>query len=278
MSKHFFIFSALFLLMIEGMAQSKDAIGINTKLPLSDLHVHGKLQVTNEFNLGGDAFTKGAEPKVGQLLMSKGPNKAAVWTSVNMPVVIPNQYTLTSSQIVLDKVGIETNESNNKRKYVYNELITTYEKDATWHQLPELVSKFTLKKPKYKINLTLQTVASIPFESTAIVNGETKRNLSYSFAIAIFIDDKLKTVKPFIVEGNYGAVASVTLMATVEDGLALDEEHTVKVAAIARKSNWVADAKGFLAIGRPNKGNLDLVPPFMATSSLKVEVYEVVVE
>lgn len=57
-------------------------IGIKTDTPQKSLHVNGSLQVTNEFNVGGDARTAGSAGSPGQILISQGAGAPPTWNSL----------------------------------------------------------------------------------------------------------------------------------------------------------------------------------------------------
>ncbi|MDR6372811.1 hypothetical protein J2795_003760 [Chryseobacterium bernardetii] len=57
-------------------------VGIKTDTPQKSLHVNGSLQITNEFNVGGDARTAGSAGSAGQVLMSHGAGAAPTWNSL----------------------------------------------------------------------------------------------------------------------------------------------------------------------------------------------------
>jgi len=57
-------------------------VGIKTDTPQKSLHVNGSLQITNEFNVGGDARTAGSAGSPGQVLTSQGAGIAPTWNSL----------------------------------------------------------------------------------------------------------------------------------------------------------------------------------------------------
>ncbi|MFS4472795.1 hypothetical protein [Chryseobacterium sp. T20] len=57
-------------------------VGIKTETPQKSLHVNGSLQVTNEFNVGGNATTAGSAGSAGQVLVSQGAGTPPIWNSL----------------------------------------------------------------------------------------------------------------------------------------------------------------------------------------------------
>lgn len=57
-------------------------VGIKTDTPQKSLHVNGSLQITNEFNVGGDASTAGSAGSAGQVLVSQGAGTPPTWNSL----------------------------------------------------------------------------------------------------------------------------------------------------------------------------------------------------
>lgn len=56
-------------------------VGINTETPQADLHVDGSLQLTSEFNLGGDGSISGDPGEAGDFLKSRGPGLPPEWVT-----------------------------------------------------------------------------------------------------------------------------------------------------------------------------------------------------
>ncbi|MGR3855644.1 hypothetical protein [Chryseobacterium indologenes] len=57
-------------------------VGIKTDTPQKSLHVNGSLQITNEFNVGGDASKAGSAGSAGQILVSQGAGAPPTWNSL----------------------------------------------------------------------------------------------------------------------------------------------------------------------------------------------------
>ena len=62
-------------------------VGIKVETPLTDLHVNGNIQITEEIRLGGDKATLGDPGIKGQLLKSNGDNMPASWATIAIPEV-----------------------------------------------------------------------------------------------------------------------------------------------------------------------------------------------
>ena len=85
------------LMRIKGLG----SVGIGTSTPQKLLHVAGSLQVTNEFNVGGDAATAGSAGTIGQILTSGGAGTAPSWQTAAGPVNIYNtDGSLTGNRLV----------------------------------------------------------------------------------------------------------------------------------------------------------------------------------
>ncbi len=267
MKKHTLLAILLFLVVGKMNAQK---IGVNTVLPLSDLHIHGKLQVTKDLNFGGTATTKGDSGEKGQVLKSNGEGKAPEWSTLTIPIIDPGAYAMTNTNVYVDHIGIELKEGTpDKRAYQLDEDINTKvnnEPNAIWIPFKELEADIVVNNSKNKVNLTLQTIGSITPTSSSLS--------TFTYAIGFFINDKLKSVKPFKVEGYKDTIEVSTLVSTIND-LPIGT-HKLKVAIITRLKS--SNYSGVLAIGQPNSKKPDLVSEFMARTSLKIDVFEVLEE
>ncbi|MDM1529775.1 hypothetical protein [Myroides odoratimimus] len=258
---------AILLFLVVGKINAQK-IGVNTVLPLSDLHIHGKLQVTKDFNFGGTATSKGDSGEEGQVLKSNGEGKAPEWSTLTIPIVPPGSYAMTNTTVIVDHKGAQLEEEVGRRTYVKNEPIDTIpinDPKAKWIKLEELDSNLLITQDKNKVNLTLQTIASISQKGSS-----TNKTPIFTYAIGFFVDKKLKAVKTFKVEGKKDAFEVTTVITTL---LNLKKgNHLLEVAVIPRKKDGFT---GVLAIGRPNKDDEDLISAFMAQTSLKIDVFEV---
>ncbi|TGN24234.1 hypothetical protein [Empedobacter tilapiae] len=82
MKKHLIVLMSLF-----SSVSLFSQVGINTENPQKTLHVNGDLQLTKEFNVGGNASTQGSPGVSGQVLVSKGANSAPEWKTLSIPTL-----------------------------------------------------------------------------------------------------------------------------------------------------------------------------------------------
>jgi hypothetical protein len=258
----------LYLLFLLNITISNAQIGINVLEPLANLHINGNIQITKDIRLGGDSSILGNAGEKGQVLMSNGENIAPQWTTLNIPIVPAGSFSMTNSYVMLDKTGLDLNDGADKRKYVLDELITEVppgDPHAKWHIIQDLSTTINIQKDLNKVNFTLQTMAHL--SNKVSTSDATPR---FTFAIGIFIDGKLKSVKPFDVQGKEGKFEVITLITTIEN-LTIGE-HSILIAIIPRLK-YIHYA-GNLAIGKPNE-LMDNISPFMAYSTIKIDVFEV---
>lgn len=265
--KKYTFFSILLFLIFESISAQKT--GINVLLPLSDLHIDGKLQVTKDLNFGGTEFTKGSSGTNGQILKSNGEAKAPEWSTLTIPVVSPGSFTMTNSAVYVDHKGIELNSAAGRRVYQLNERIDTPppsgDPNAVWTKFPQLIDiPIVIDQNKNKVNITLQTISSITPRSSSM---ET-----FTYAIGFFINNELKSVKTFKAEGVKDVFEVTTLISTIQNLPTNGAKLTVAIMPRLKSSS----NSGSLAIGCPNPGDLNLLSSFMANTTLKVDVFEVI--
>lgn len=266
MNKHTVYTLLLFLSIWEISAQK---VGINVELPLSDLHLNGKLQVTKDLNFGGTELTKGSSGSNGQILKSNGEGKAPEWSTLTIPVVSPGSFSMTNSAVYVDHKGVELKDGVARRVYELNEKIDTPAPDsdpkAVWTKFPELIDiPIVIDKSKNKINLTLQTISSITPKSSS---KET-----FTYAIGFFINNELKSVKTFKSEGAKDVFEVTTMISTLQNIPTTGAKLTIAVMPRLKSSS----NSGNLAIGCPNPGDINLLSAFMTSTTLKVDVFEVI--
>lgn len=249
----------LFLLFISQVI-AQQSVGINTSLPISDLHVNGNMSINNELSIGGSKDSKGNPGKDGQVLSSKGANNAPEWVTLNIPKIVPGALSLTRSFVQVDTIGVRINTTPNKTTYKEDEDLILTGKNK-WYLFSELTSPIKIVDPVNKVNFTIQTIAHMKPTDT--------ESAKISFAIGVFINDKLKAIRPYYVQGKTQSFTIPTMISTIEN-LPIGD-YTIKIAAIARiRESYTSD----LTIGTPNTPESTNISPFMAKTSLKVEVFE----
>lgn len=234
-------------------------MGINTSLPVSDLHVNGNMTINNELCIGGSKDSKGTPGKEGQVLSSKGANNTPEWVTLSIPKVVPGALSLTKSLVIVDDKGVLISTTPNKTTFKEDEdLILTG--SNRWYVFDKLTtSNLEITEQVNKVNFTLQTIAHM---------GASKANSKISFVIGVFINGKLKNVKPYYVEGISESFTIPTMISTIEN-LPIGT-YTIQIAATARiRTNYTSD----LTIGIPSPNSTN-ISPFMAKTSLKIEVFE----
>ena len=248
-------------------------VGIKVENPLADFHVNGDIQITKEIRVGGGKTTAGDPGTKGQLLKSNGEGVAPEWIYINIPIVPTGNFSMTNSTVLVDKTGLEIeNGTLYKRQYDENESISAIppvnDPNAIWHIFPELTNYIDIVKESNKINFTMQTMTHLSDR----VN-ETNKIPLFTYAIGIFIDGKLKSVKSFKISGDPNSSSPfevVTLIATAEN--VPIGNHKIEIAVIPRLKG--EGYLGNLAIGRPNRESTNL-SSFMARTSLKIDVFEI---
>ncbi len=92
---------ATLLILLAVATMSYAQVGIATNNPKADLHINGKLQITNDLNTGGTAATVGNSGKTNEMLFSQGPGLPPIWRNtedINVPqeiVFLKKQKTTT---------------------------------------------------------------------------------------------------------------------------------------------------------------------------------------
>lgn len=243
-------------------------IGVKVELPLTDLHVNGDIQIDKDLKVGGGKTVIGNSGIEGQVLVSRGEGLSPQWGTLNIPVVLPETYTLVKSSVFVDKTGIELHNPATKRRYTENENLSDVpanDPNAIWHVFPELTNEIIITQEFNKINFTIQTLSHLSSQ----MKEDSKAEPRFTYAIGIFINGKLKAVKAFVTRGTADTFSIVTLISTIED-LPIGK-HLVQIAAIPRLKE--RDYLGFLAIGKPNS-NSNNITQFMANSSFKIDIFE----
>jgi|GEM_PF-1908952 hypothetical protein len=201
-------------------------VGINTDTPLTTLDVNGAIQVRKDIKLGGSAGTSGSPGGVGQAFTSQGAGKSPVWSPMGIDVSMG--FGITQSISLSDRVGV---------KYLSEDDITTlgaeYLEDSElstangWTEITGLRTEIRPAKSKNKVVIALQTIAQ------ALANAHLA---DAEFAIGIFVDGKLKSVRPVNVFGSGTTFTGGSLFDTF-DNLPVkenDETYVIQVATALR--------------------------------------------
>ena len=255
-------------------------VGINTDTPQTTLDVNGKIQVRKDIRLGAAAGTAGSPGSTGQAITSRGAGQSAVWAAAGGQVTGLG-YGIKESVVLSDSQGvIYTGTAGNYTPDRITELSAEYLEDSElstangWTEITGLRSEITPTKANNRVVVTLQTIAQ------ATVSGSTA---DVVFAMGVFVDGKLKSVRPVSVLGS-GSIFSIgTLFDTFENlaPKANDAAYSVQIAIALRYRNVFNATSG--APSSPGSDwtvfigtstDVDNTNSWMNTSSLKIELYE----
>ncbi|MCC9044218.1 hypothetical protein LNQ81_16220 [Myroides sp. M-43] len=266
MNKYTELTILFFLIILKVNAQKT---GINVLLPLSDLHIEGKLQITKDLNFGGTESTKGFSGTNGQILKSNGEGKAPEWSTLSIPIVSPGSFTMTNSSVFVDHQGVILRDGAGRRVYELNEKLDTpppsNDLKAVWTKFPQLIDiPIVIDNSKNKINLTLQTISSIA--------PKTSSKETFTYAIGFFINNELKSVKTFKSEGTKDVFEVTTVISTLQNLPISGSKLTVAIMPRLKSSS----NSGNLSIGCSNSEDPNLLSTFMANTTLKIDVFEVI--
>ncbi|KFF17032.1 hypothetical protein [Chryseobacterium sp. JM1] len=143
------LYMALLVMSLNAHAQ----VGIETPTPQSTLHVNGSLQVVKDFNVGGNAKTRGNSGNRGEVLMSTGAGSAPTWGTIEsqnfLKVVFVGNKTdtnpSTGSYTGTGSNPVSTHDSYAK-SYVYN---VSNKVDNTYLKYNSTTGLFTVVKPGF---------------------------------------------------------------------------------------------------------------------------------
>lgn len=255
-------------------------VGIETNTPQTTLDVNGKVHVRKDIKLGSEAGTAGNPGNAGQVITSRGAGQNPVWAAAGGQITDLG-YGIKESVVLSDSQGvIYTGTAGNYTSDRITELTTEYLEDSElnaangWTEIIGLRSEITPTKTNNRIVVTLQTIAQ------AAVTGSTADAV---FAMGVFVDGKLKSVRPVSVLGS-GSIFSIgTLFDTFENltPKAGGVPYTVQIAVALRYRNVFSTSSGApssagsewtVFIGTST--DVTNTNSWMNTSSLKIELYE----
>ncbi|MEY8760411.1 hypothetical protein [Chryseobacterium tongliaoense] len=267
---------ALTILAFSAVINSYGQVGINTTEPKQELDINGDLLVRNTLR-----FPDSSNPEMGnggisgQFLISTGDTTPPKWGTVNIPVVPPGSYYLANAESISDlgtngdgsNQGVTLSGTFDSGTIPYNEgmdINTTNSGKQIWYPLDGLKTNMIIPGASNdnKVSITLQTIIQF-------VGNLPAANSYTSFAIGVFIDDKLYAVRlGFFGYDVIDGFQTETVSTTINNLSA--GQHTIRVA-VARRYNYLG-------------GNLDLYvgkkPPtatntsnFTNRSSITIQSY-----
>ena len=272
----------LFALVSLVVTSSYAQVGINTSEPKQELDVNGDVVIRNTLR-----FPDAANPEngnggaSGQLLMSGGNGAPPQWKTVNIAEVPIGAYYSVGAESISDlgvngnssTQGVDLIGSSDSGAFAYAEemdisAVSTasgYSGEKVWYPLDGVRTKITIPgtATDNKISVTFQTIFQF-------VGNLPADDASYtSFAIGIFIDDKLEAVRlGFFGYDVINGFQTETVAATINDVTA--GEHTIRIA-VARRYNHLGGTLN-LYVGKqaPTATNTS---NFTTRSSITVQSY-----
>ncbi|MDU1906236.1 MAG: hypothetical protein E6772_15815 [Dysgonomonas sp.] len=266
MDKKNIILGAILLLSTHiSYAQS---VGINTENPQTTLDVNGAIQVRKEIKLGNAEGVAGSPGSVGYGFASQGVGKNPVWAPLTT-IQPPTGLGITQSFVLNDSDGARFlrtySDTNFSPEFLEDSGLNTAN---GWVELSNLKAEVIPTSPVNRLVITLQTVgqSSLSIDVDAV------------FAVGVFLDGKLKCVRPLQVMGSDYAFATGTLFDSFENlpPKANSDPYVIQVAAIMRYNRDYPSSNpgaiyyylGTSPSSTPNSNNL------MNMTTIKLELYE----
>lgn len=191
-------------------------VGINTPTPQKTMHVNGALQVTNEFNLGGDASTAGTAGTLGQIIRSNGPGTAPSWVDLEQ-AFIPKTTIVGTKNNISPPSGTFAGGSTNA--VIFNSIPKIDNTNMTYNSTTGVI---TIVKAGY-----YQLVVYLTYDLNTNPNGETSgtavsilNNVTTNIAIARNTTNHSERT-PFVFHNLVG-----TAFLSVGDQIAVRGGHT----------------------------------------------------
>ena len=257
-----------FLLIIAGSLSINtfSQVGIDTKSPQASLDVNGDLGLRKRLFLNND--NKESQGLSEQVLVSQGEGLAPTWKTLRIPVYEPNKFYLIFNDSFSDQTGLRITSgqvvtSNLSTDLVEGATLSTL-KSKGFFEIANLTGKFMVNSTSSKVYFQFETVVQ--------QNNSNTNGTDIKYACGIFVDDVLKSVR---INTIFNSSSTGTFLTHTQIGGATNltvAEHTVKVAC----ARYTTNTNITLAIGVNSTGtNGENINPFMAQSSLKVDVYEI---
>ncbi len=243
-------------------------IGINTDTPQTTLDVNGGIQVRKDIKLGGAAGTAGNSGVDGDGFASKGAGQSPVWAPL-VSELAPG-FRIAESVVLTDKVGF-FDDSKTPISSLTAECLE--DSDMTgWTELSGLRAEITPTRINNRLVVTLQTVGQ---------TGAYSPVGDLVFSIGIFIDGKLKSVRPLSVLGTDLVFAIGTLFDSFEklepkangDPYVIQVGVTLRYKTITGTADW---RSWYVILGREHEA-MSNTNAMMNMTSLKIDLYEEIV-
>lgn len=238
---------------------SYSQVGINTDNPKAELDINGDLQVRKELLLPSTetpgTLTAG---KVGQVIMSQGADKPAIWADFNLPSLISGEYVLKSTVFKEDRIGVSLTEAKT------NPITDATKLDANWSEIPNLSIPVTTTNSKNRILITLQTVFISDFSGDGLATPNWA-----NIICGIFENDKLISARQDQVTGGYYPLRTFTMIYALDD-LPVGS-FDLRVAFQRRDSSTSAAG---LPIHVGQGGDPSVSNAFMDKSILRIDIFE----
>lgn len=242
-------------------------VGINTEEPIEHLDINGDIQIREGIFKIGSSSNSGQET---ELIMSGGPREASDWVALDLEDIEPGTFYLDQTFNIFDTSGVEIPGVETIQSVPYNEGMSP----DGWSILTGLSYNFELDP----IDSTQPTVAAEnQFSTVANVNMQMDNKSAdvsvwISFAMGIFVDDKLIAVRTGVLRGGE-KTAFLTFQVKGIFGDLTPGNHSIKVGVKRRNQTNDGYTKNLiLYCGKvaPNSTNLT---PAMSQSTMEINMY-----
>lgn len=266
------VIQGLIMLMFVQMTYAQIVgVGVNTDTPRATLDVEGSMRVTKDIKLGAESGTAGDPGNEGDGFASQGPDKNPVWTPLMSGMA--SGYRIAESIVLNDQGGFLDNSSSPitdlRAQYMEGSSIS----ENRWVELTGLRADITPKTENNRVVITLQTVGQS--------GAKTGITADLVLAVGIFIDDKLRSVRPISVYGSSMAFSIATLFDSFQDlkPKTGGASYSIKVGVALRYKN-VTGGSGptawYALVGRSDP-NVTNTTGMMNKTSLKIDLYEEII-
>ncbi len=277
MKKKTISFLILVICSLSSFAQTGKT-GIATTSPQSVLDVNGDLSIRKKLYIA-DTNGRPDGGKDGQVLVSQGAGKPAVWKTLRIPdyeaskyyLIFNDSYKDFNTAATMTGQGVNFTSANNQISQITPS--TALVEDASITTLTGGTNRFKEIAGLSKIFTVNSTISTTYFLFEAVVQHDNaaSSNTTSKYACGIFVDDKLKSIRinSFTTPTTSSGFTTHTQIGAVDNLTAGD--HTVKVACAKLASTTTTN----MGIGVPATTSMTNMNNFMSQSSLKVDVYEI---